>query len=472
MAGPAGDSSPRLSRWFSQILRALTVMPQAQPLSPQPGDEEGFAERCQELLDHNGRIIAAAALFFTLVWWPLDLIVFKSLPGAREGQTLWRVGVVALCGSYLLLPLPAWLRRRSFELLVLVGCGGGMIMGYAAGRIGGLDRPNFHLIYPVMLFPLALPLNLTQRIIGTGLFGASILGGLLLVAPREIASPYLGTAISMLVVVLFLSITFGHLFFILSRENFLQAQKLQRNALELRQHNESLESRVAAQTRELRRMLAHAETTRENERTRVARELHDELGQELSALRYALANTRQRYGKDVGSIAGNLRDLSGLLDRTSLSVRAMLATLRPMVLDDLGLTAAVEWLVRRIEQYASLDTALDVQGDDEGLDAEVASMTFRVLQESLTNVVRHAKATFVEVSLRIGADAITLRVRDNGVGFRVEDSSQVGMGLVGMRERVMVLRGELQVDSVLGVGTTVSARLPLPAQGAKAAQGS
>jgi signal transduction histidine kinase len=229
-----------------------------------------------------------------------------------------------------------------------------------------------------------------------------------------------------------------------------------------------LEERVRAQIRELRLLAAHLERAREEERSRIARELHDELGQELTAMRYTLGFLKQRFERDPGSIRGNIDELESLLARTATTTRHLLSELRPRALDELGLDAGVAWLLEQTREKTGLRCELAASGSMQGLDADVATAAYRILQESLTNVARHAGASRVDVELTLRDEELELVVRDDGIGVEGAKGAAAGagerrgMGLVGMRERADALGGELRIESRHGEGTTIRVRLPAP----------
>jgi signal transduction histidine kinase len=185
------------------------------------------------------------------------------------------------------------------------------------------------------------------------------------------------------------------------------------------------------------------------------------LGQELSALRYALGFTRRRFLADPPAIAANLEELERLLDQTAATTRHIVTELRPRILDDLGLCAAVEWLVQRSAERTGLSIKLRIDGQDKMISDEVKSATFRILQEALTNVARHAQAQTVHTLLSISEDQLELTIRDDGIGL--QQKRKGGMGMIGMRERALSLGGKLRFASNADGGTTVSLHLPLKA---------
>ena len=216
----------------------------------------------------------------------------------------------------------------------------------------------------------------------------------------------------------------------------------------------------------LRHLAAHQEHLKENERKRIAREIHDELGQNLLALRIDVLRLQTRASRHPA-----LNERVGLaleqLDRTIKSVRSVINNLRPAVLD-LGLYAAVEWQIKDFRHRSGIACELvgDDNGFDVGLDEHRALAVFRILQESLTNIARHARATCARIELRRDAAALFMKVSDDGIGMDTGSARQVdSFGLVGIRERISALQGVLAIDSAPGRGTALAVSIPLAGDG-------
>ena len=221
------------------------------------------------------------------------------------------------------------------------------------------------------------------------------------------------------------------------------------------QENEVLRSRE-----ELRDLTARLQLVREEERTHIAREVHDELGQALTGLKIDLAWLKSRMG-DRPPLAERVQSIIVRIDGAMDTVRRIATDLRPGVLDDLGLVAAVEWQCREFERTTGITTELEVQAAQQELEMSCATPVFRILQETLTNVARHARATRVHVALRLSPDEVTLDVRDNGIGIsEAALSSRRSLGLVGLRERAIACGGELVIRGVRKQGTTLALRIP------------
>ena len=217
---------------------------------------------------------------------------------------------------------------------------------------------------------------------------------------------------------------------------------------------------------ELRQLAGHLEAAREAERTRIAREIHDEFGQMLTGLKIDLSWLEKRLSGSTPAqpdlLLGKLRSMGELLRDMVKSVRRIAAELRPGVLDDLGLAAAVEWQTREFQQRTGIKTEVRTLLGERELPRVVSTALFRVLQESLTNVARHAEATSVRVHLAERDQWVTLEIADDGRGITNAELNKAGaFGLMGMRERVLPLRGRCEIRGEAGQGTTVRVSVPL-----------
>jgi PAS domain S-box-containing protein len=221
---------------------------------------------------------------------------------------------------------------------------------------------------------------------------------------------------------------------------------------------------------QLRTLSAEMSEVREAERTRIARELHDELGQALTALKMDVDLLEGAIPPDRVALLERLTAMRGLLDHTVATTRRLSADLRPLVLDDLGLGAAAEWLAQNLKQRADIACDLSVDAICAELGEPHASAVFRIMQESLTNVARHAQARQVTVKLACEGDHVVLAVHDDGVGFDGQALAKPrSFGMRGIRERALALGGEVNVKSWPGEGTTVIVKIPLRGAAARAA---
>ncbi len=223
---------------------------------------------------------------------------------------------------------------------------------------------------------------------------------------------------------------------------------------------------------QLRALSARTEAVREDERTVVAREIHDQLGQALTALKMDLAWVMRRAsgGELSGkALAERLANMSTAADGIIEEVRRISSALRPGVLDDLGLVAAMEWQAQEFEKWSGVpcNVSAPTLGDVE-LDREIATNLFRIFQESLTNVSRHAQASCVDVTLERVGDRLLLELKDDGLGMPPSVANRpVSLGLLGIRERARRLGGKATIEGAPGAGTTVHVEVPLRAGGAR-----
>ncbi|MFL9869966.1 PAS domain-containing protein [Paraburkholderia fungorum] len=207
----------------------------------------------------------------------------------------------------------------------------------------------------------------------------------------------------------------------------------------------------------LRELTSRRETAREEERKRIARELHDELGQQLTALRMGTSTLRIRFGHGNPELAAHVQKILALSDNTMQVVRDAVASLRPAVLNA-GIVAALEWLAAEFSRNGQMACRLRVPQDNMTIAEEQAIALFRIVQEALTNVARHAEAKHVSITLEHKGSDCLLEVRDDGKGFDPVAVGRQSFGIVGMRERVLMLGGEINVASSPGCGTSLGVR--------------
>jgi signal transduction histidine kinase len=250
---------------------------------------------------------------------------------------------------------------------------------------------------------------------------------------------------------------------------------------QLRDINAELEKRVEDRTEQLvrseealrrsgehlRALSTHLQRIREEERTYIAREIHDELGQTLTAMNIDLAVVEKQLLKADTSTAvtqaiQKMRALSQLVEATIQKTRRLALELRPDVLDSLGLEAALEWQAREFQRRTNIQCDLQLQRTSLKVDEPKSTAIFRIFQESLTNIVRHAEATKIEIRLEEAGGVLILEIRDNGKGINQSDIAAVrSLGIIGMRERASSLGGDVRIHGIPGEGTRVIVEIPL-----------
>ena len=214
----------------------------------------------------------------------------------------------------------------------------------------------------------------------------------------------------------------------------------------------------------LRRLAAHLISVREEERAHIAREIHDELGQVLTGLKMEVTSLAKRLSDPA--LLEKTESMCGLIDATVQTVRKIATGLRPEMLDDMGLVAAVAWQAKEFQKRTGVRCRAKLPPESAHAPRDVAITVFRIFQEILTNVARHARATRVDLELAVSGEGLRLEVSDNGVGIgESEVGGRKSLGLLGMQERALQLGGEVRISGRPGEGTRVS--VVIPTAGAK-----
>jgi signal transduction histidine kinase len=222
-----------------------------------------------------------------------------------------------------------------------------------------------------------------------------------------------------------------------------------------------LRSDLNESTMRLRHMSVRIRSDVEAERKRIARSMHDEMGQDLLALRMDLDWLQHRYPDH-----GGIKDISGrmrtTIENSAMAMRRIISDMRPLILDDLGIVAALNSLSTEFKTRTRIDLANSVDGSFDDLTEDQQTALYRIVQESLTNIARHSRATKVDIVLRRAVDRVTLSIIDDGIGFdRAERNKKGSFGLFGMSERMLELDGSLTIDTTPGAGTKIMVGIPV-----------
>jgi signal transduction histidine kinase len=230
-----------------------------------------------------------------------------------------------------------------------------------------------------------------------------------------------------------------------------------------RRERQLAEDKLRRSLDQLRALTKYLQYVREEERTRIAREVHDELGQALTGLKLDMSLLSNQLPKNTKGLQEKTKTMIAHIDTTIQTVRRIATELRPGILDSLGLVAALEWQANEFQMRTSIPCTVTSTVSDTEWPPDFQTVFFRIFQETLTNVIRHAKASRVEVELAEEQGHLVMKVRDNGRGISPEElASTRSLGLVGMRERAMLIGGEVALQGAPGKGTTVTLRVPAP----------
>ena len=222
------------------------------------------------------------------------------------------------------------------------------------------------------------------------------------------------------------------------------------------------EEELKSSRQQLRDLSTRLQTILEEERTRISREIHDELGQQLTILKMELAWLKKQLPREEKLLRQRTQSMAKLVDATIQGVRRISTEMRPVVLDDLGLTAAMEWQVEEFKNRTGLRCQFTAWPEEVTLDRDRSTTVFRIFQETLTNIVRHAHADEIQVRLEKAEDHLCLEVRDNGRGITEgQIANSKSLGLLGIRERALLWGGTVGIHGTPGKGTTLCVKIPL-----------
>ena len=223
-----------------------------------------------------------------------------------------------------------------------------------------------------------------------------------------------------------------------------------------------VEVEIIRSNRQLKALTAHLQIVREEERTAIAREIHDELGQQLTGLKIDASWISKKMTGEDKSIREKMLTMISLIDETVKSVRRISSQLRPGILDDLGLVATLEWQCHEFEQRTGINASFFTELTYLNQEGNLLINIFRIHQEALTNIARHARATQIITTLVEKNGYLNLAIKDNGIGFDIEEARRKkSWGLIGMKERALLFQGELTIESERLKGTVITLRVPL-----------
>lgn len=230
--------------------------------------------------------------------------------------------------------------------------------------------------------------------------------------------------------------------------------------LRLEKKAELNQQRAVEAEKELRRLSQQLVKAQEDERRALSRELHDEVGQQITALRVEIANLGRIPVEERETFSSHLKEAKGLAEQTMKTVRDLAMGLRPLILDDFGLGPAIEWQAREFSRRTGVPSHVEVNGSLNGLTESDRTSLFRIVQEALTNITKHASASEIRIVLTAGDQGVMLRVEDNGKGMDPQDARGRGLGLVGIEERAREMGAGFALQTQPGQGTALEISIP------------
>jgi signal transduction histidine kinase len=421
-------------------------------------------EHEKQLVEINRRLVSALCLAFIIliaVFWPTDFIIFDKSSKYFKPLFIWRiVGLSSFVTVYLLLRYSEYFKNNPVHAFI-----GGMILGllgtgYSVSIAGGVENPFFYGIYPMPMMTIVIMVNFPLRVFTSFLLPLCFMIGAAISDPSIFNNPFVWTPIVYVFCIAVGSIAIGHAFFRLTRINFLQ----QRQLVKL---NNNLEQSVFERTSELnhanillRNLASNLCSIQEQERTRISRDLHDELGQLLTGMRLNYQTIENQIEPVIGEndlLKRILTDARNTIDLIHVAAERAISSLRPSVLDTEGLVEALNELVENYRKQQGIEYKLFCSIDNELLSATKSMALYRIIQESLTNISKHSRAENVEINCRQENGKVIIGIKDDGIGFdRTTESFVPGLGLNSIEERVRLLQGDLQIISNSGKGTIIA----------------
>ena len=400
----------------------------------------------------------------TVVWWPLDPLVMPNAETVAGFSTFRTLAVITEVLGFVIMmwaPMPPRLTIAACVVLYSMFLAS---VGYGLGAAGTEDLGWFGDAI-IGVIPLSfLPMTLKARIPASMLAGAALAVPFFVLHPGNLAAPAALGQVSFLGFAVGFSVAVGEVWYRVTRRSFFEQRAIEKVNGQLEDLTATLSEQVAERTETLRALAGHLDDVQEAERRRLAHDLHDDLGQQLTAMRYTVARLDERLPSDTNA-EELVEDLTALLDGTVSSMRAVISRLRPRILDDLGLIPAVEWLCEEVEGRSGIACALTLEPGAteaaEQLPAAAELAMFRAVQEGTTNALKHGRPTRLDVRLAARDGSLEMTVKDDGPGLA--EAGTTGFGLLGLRERFRELGGGCEVGNAAPKGAELRASIPMGA---------
>jgi signal transduction histidine kinase len=415
---------------------------------PSAEDEIAFVHELRARSARDVQFVIVVLMLFDVMYWLTDPWLLGHRPEVVVAFAYGR-GIELLLGALALVAVRA-APQAVYAIGLIGGSAGLFALSWTMARCGGPSTPWYYFLLPFPFAATVAYLRPIHRAAVVLILGAAVVGGYFGTHPEYLRDPLTGMAIAHLGWLLCTAWISGAWFDTFRARLFLSNRRLA-------EERARLAERVAEQTESLRALVHRTETIREAERTSIARDLHDDLGQTITAARMILKHARTR--PDPAGIGANLDMLAHTLDQVHTQTRRILHNLRPALLDGAGVEEALEALAARASEGGG---GFVVRYAPQGVSVpeEIAVAAWRCAQEALTNVARHAGASRVDLTLTRDGDTLRLIVEDDGRGFDPAVAHS-GLGLLGIRERAAISGGSVDITSRPGRGSRVEIRWPV-----------
>jgi len=448
----------KFSRWVGQILVRLGVDVSTTE-EETSSDFRRLRQQCDRLSIAGIYVAGITTSIGAVLPWFTDFLFFAPDSPEFRGMFIVRSAIVLLTiTTFAALRIVPQIAKHPYIIGIVVFSMATGVSGWIVGDAGGFDSPLAYAVYTTPLLTLVLFVELHKRILAALAILFSFFGALLLSAPDQLQHPFVGVVITWSGASAFAAVAAGHLVFMVLRTNLIQRRKLD----DLTDH---LQERVAEQTGEIRRLTTSVFKVQEEERLRISHDLHDELGQMLFRLNMEVEMMQHR-NEQAGQASSPFNDsldlLKQLVEQLHEALDRILGALRPVVLESLGFDIAITRMARDISSNSDLATDVLFNAEVDDFSETAKTALYRIVQEGLTNIVKHAKATRALVEFRAEGDELLLTIGDDGKGFTGDASAGKNrLGLKGIHERAKLLDGQVLMGDGLEGGTEILIRFPL-----------
>ena len=424
-----------------------------------PAEADLLNDHCNRLSIIGLFVAGATTSIGALLPWFSDFIMFD--PGSPEFEAMFTVRSTILLltvATFLILRFIPGAARHPYLIGLLVFSTATGVSGASSAHAGGFDSPLAYAVYTTPLLSLVLFVDLKRRVLAATAILIAFFGALFLCAPDELSFPLLGVPLIWSVASAFAAIAAGHLVYIVIRANLIQRRKLD----DLTAH---LQDRISEQTEQIRRLTGSVFKVQEDERQRISHDLHDELGQMLFRLNMEVEMMQHRTlepARREGSFGDSLHLLKHLVEQVHDSLDRILGALRPIALESQGFDVAVSRMARDISSRNKLNAEVRFNAEVDDFSDTAKTALYRIVQEGLTNIVKHAEASHADIEFRAEGEELALFIRDDGKGFDPEEAEKKDrLGLRSIQERAKLLNGRFQITKQTEGGTEISIVFPM-----------
>jgi len=444
-----------------------------------PQERKAFEQFLETLNVRYAVVMTLCMGSATVMWWPVDSLIYASAEELRA-MSLLRASLLVTGLCFLgVLKWVSWSHRRIREWFVAIGTLCSIFIGMSLSQLK-LGSPWPYGALPLPLFTILMfTRSLLWRAVATFWLASVYPIVYFWLHPENVPTNVILHFSGISILTASMGVFIGQLFYFLARNNFYQKHLLAKRAVELEEldklknafytqltddlktMNQRLLNQIDEKTKTLQVIARQAEQIREGEKASIAQDLHDHLGQILTGMRFQLELASQ-HPNEPEKFDKNMKELESLHEALSLGIRDVLTELRPRIVAQSGLAAGARWLVETVQRRHGIPCQLFL-GEEELVLTEVqATSCFRILQEALTNTLKHAKATSVQVELTIEDQNLLMIVQDNGMGMSPERQLKTtGLGVIGMVERARSMNGTLHIHSQPQQGTCIEVHVPL-----------